>query len=239
MLVTKLKGFKVAILVADGFEKLELTLPMKALKIAGAKIDIISLHKGKIRGMNLHKPASKIKVDKVLSEVSVAEYDCLFIPGGFINPDLLRQSSEARNFVKGFHEQNKPIASLCHGPWLLASAGILTGRKMTSWPGIRDDMVNAGAIWVNQSSVTDKNLITSRGPQDIAAFIPAMIGLFSGTEDERSQYEAVESDAQATEPSSIVQQTVSLVPNLPFKWIAGAAVVALGAYAVSTDKRAS
>ena len=238
MLTTKLENRRIAVLVADGFEKIELTLPVKAMKVAGATVEIISLHRGKIRGMNLHKPASKVSVTKTVKDARPDEYDALFIPGGFINPDLLRQSAEARNFVKSFALQSKPIASLCHGPWLLASANLLTGRKVTSWPGIRDDMVNAGAIWLNHSVVIDGNLVTSRGPQDLMAFVPAVLSLFSAeAELEKLNRDSDVSDQQANEPSQIVQKTIGLIPNLPFKWMAGLAMVALGGYALASGKR--
>src|SRR3954452_8295264 len=142
-----LKKRRIAVLAADGFEKLELTIPVEALRVAGAKVDIVSLRKGGIRGVNLHEPASRVRVTKTVAEARPDDYDGLLIPGGFINPDLLRQSAEAREFVRDFHSARKPIATLCHGPWLLASAGLTDGRKMTSWPGVRDDLVNAGATW--------------------------------------------------------------------------------------------
>jgi len=144
-----LKGKRIAALVADGFEKVELTIPMKALKLAGAKVDIVSLREGSIRGVNLHEPASRVDVTKTIAQANSGEYDALLVPGGFINPDLLRQSEEAREFVRAFDREKKPIASLCHGPWVLASAGLLKGRTLTSWPGLRDDLVNAGATWLD------------------------------------------------------------------------------------------
>lgn len=140
----RLQGRKIAALAADGFEKVELTIPMRALQLAGAKVDVISLRHGRIRGVNLHMPATRVGVDKTVSEANAADYDALLLPGGFINPDLLRQSSEARQFVSDFDMSGKPIATLCHGPWVLASAGLLSGRTLTSWPGIRDDLVNSG-----------------------------------------------------------------------------------------------
>src|SRR3954453_6993960 len=168
----RLAGRRIAVLAADGFEKVELTVPMRALQLAGAKVDVISLRHGRIRGVNLHMPATRIGVDKTVSEADPADYDGLLLPGGFINPDLLRQSADARQFVHAFASSDKPIATLCHGPWVLASAGLLEGRTLTSWPGIRDDLVNAGATWVDQELVRDGNLVTSRGPQDLQAFVP-------------------------------------------------------------------
>jgi protease I len=177
----RLQGRRIAALAADGFEKVELTIPMRALQLAGAKVDVISLRHGRIRGVNLHMPATRVGVDKTVTEANPADYDGLLLPGGFINPDLLRQSAEARQFVREFANSNKPIATLCHGPWVLASAGLLNGRTLTSWPGIRDDLVNAGATWLDRDVVKDGNLVTSRGPQDMTSFVPAIIDHFTGT----------------------------------------------------------
>jgi protease I len=175
----RLAGRRIAALAADGFEKVELTIPMRALQLAGAKVDVISLRRGRIRGVNLHMPATRVGVDKTISEADSADYDGLLLPGGFINPDLLRQSAEARQFVREFADSAKPIATLCHGPWVLASAGLLDGRTLTSWPGIRDDLVNSGATWLDREVVRDGNLITSRGPQDMTSFIPAIVNHFA------------------------------------------------------------
>lgn len=174
-----LAGRRIAVLAADGFEKLELTAPVKALRAAGARVDIVSLRRGRIRGVNLHEPASRVRVTHTVAEVDPDEYDGLLIPGGFINPDLLRQSAPARHFARAFDRQRKPIATLCHGPWLLVSAGIAAGRTLTSWPGVRDDLVNAGATWLDQAVVFDDNWVSSRGPQDLRAFVAAMKELFA------------------------------------------------------------
>src|SRR5206468_3305397 len=123
-------------------------------------------------------------VDKVVTEADPDSYDGLLLPGGFINPDFLRQSAAARNFVRAFDHTGKPIVTLCHGPWVLASAGLVDGRTLTSWPGIRDDLVNAGATWLDQELVRDGNLTTSRGPQDMAAFVPGMLDAFAKTSSE-------------------------------------------------------
>lgn len=174
-----LRGRRIAVLAADGFEKVELMVPVAALRLAGAKVDIISLRRGRIRGVNLHEPASRVRVDGTVYDADPGDYDGLLIPGGFINPDLLRQSAEARAFVRWFDQTRKPIASLCHGPWVLASAGCLGGRLVTSWPGIRDDMVHAGATWLDEEVVRDGNLVTSRGPQDLLPFIRAIKELYA------------------------------------------------------------
>ena len=177
----RLHDRRIAALAADGFEKVELTIPMRALQVAGAKVDVISLRHGRIRGVNLHIPAMRIGVDKTISEADSSDYDGLLLPGGFINPDLLRQSAEARQFVREFADSEKPIATLCHGPWVLASAGLLNGRTLTAWPGIRDDLVNSGATWLDRDVVKDGNLVTSRGPQDMTSFVPAIIDHFANT----------------------------------------------------------
>jgi protease I len=174
----RLAGRRIAVLAADGFEKVELTVPMRALQVAGAKADVVSLRPGRIRGVNLHMPATRIGVDKTITEADPDDYDGLLLPGGFINPDLLRQSEEARGFVQAFASSGKPMATLCHGPWVLASAGLLDGRTLTSWPGIRDDLVNCGATWLDRDVVKDGNLLTSRGPQDMKPFVAAILDHF-------------------------------------------------------------
>jgi protease I len=161
----RLHDRRIAALAADGFEKVELTIPMRALQVAGAKVDVISLRHGRIRGVNLHIPAMRIGVDKTISEADSSDYDGLLLPGGFINPDLLRQSAEARQFVREFADSEKPIATLCHGPWVLASAGLLNGRTLTAWPGIRDDLVNSGAIWLDRDVSRTETCSPAAGPR--------------------------------------------------------------------------
>lgn len=173
------KGLRVAILAADGFEQVELTKPMKALAKAGAIIEVISLRKGHIQGVNALVPGRKVKVDRTLKEADPALYDALLLPGGLVNPDLLRQSEAARAFVRAFDEQSKPIAVICHGPWTMVSAGLVDGRRLTSWPGIKDDVENAGGIWEDAAVVHDRNWVSSRGPQDLPAFEKAMLALFA------------------------------------------------------------
>jgi protease I len=210
----KLKGRRVAVLAADGFEKVELTVPVAALRAAGAQVEIVSLRHGHIRGVNLHEPASRVAVDHTLSEVSVGDYDALLIPGGFINPDLLRQSAAARQFVRQFDGAGKPIATLCHGPWLLASAGLTAGRSMTSWPGVRDDLVNAGATWLDRSVVRDGNWLTSRGPQDMVPFVKALVGFFAGDAQEaRPEGLALTSAPQRDAPPALVLGAMKWLPR--------------------------
>jgi protease I len=178
----RLDGKRVAILAADGFEYVELSIPAGALRLAGAAVEVISLHRGKIRGMNLTEPTKTVAVDRTLEEADPAQYDALLIPGGFIGPDFLRQSQLAREFVESFDALRKPIATLCHGPWLLVSAGLVRGRHLSAWPGIRDDIVHAGGLWHDEALVSDRNWVSSRGPQDLPQFIPAMLELFANGE---------------------------------------------------------
>lgn len=210
----KLKGRRIAVLAADGFEKVELAVPVTALRAEGADVDIVSLRRGRIRGVNLHEPATRVAVDKIVSDASVGDYDALFIPGGFINPDLLRQSAAVRQFVRDFNATGKPIATLCHGPWVLASAGLADGRTMTSWPGVRDDLVNAGATWVNDAVVRDDNLLTSRGPQDLEPFVKSLIQFFAGeTTAVTSQSIALTSSPQPDSPPAVVLKAMKWLPR--------------------------
>lgn len=233
-----LSGRRIAVLAVDGFEKVELTVPVASLRMEGAKVEIVSLHAGSIRGVNLHEPASKVSVDKTLDRANPSDYDGLLIPGGFINPDLLRQSAAARDFVRAFDRQGKPIATLCHGPWLLASAGLTSGRTMTSWPGIRDDMVNAGATWLDREVVWDGNWVTSRGPQDMMPFIRAISRLFSGAGAEmQNAGQAVRSDPQREQPPALVVNSMRWLPRPSFRTLLGMAL--LGAGLAATGRRRS
>lgn len=179
----RLRNKRVAILAGDGFEYVELVVPKKALELAGAETEVISLHEGKIRGMNISEPTKAVKVDCTLGKADPSRYDALLIPGGFIGPDFIRQSQLARAFVRAFDEAHKPIATLCHGPWLLVSAELVKGRVLASWPGIRDDIVHAGGTWRDEPVVIDKNWISSRGPADLPAFVRAATDLFAGGEE--------------------------------------------------------
>ena len=228
----RLRGKKVAVLAADGFEWVELSVPMKALKQAGATVEVISLHHGRVRGVNLTAPTRTVRVDKTIEEANPHDYDALLIPGGFVNPDFLRQSSRARNFVRAFDGTSKPIATLCHGPWLLASAELVKDRTLAAWPGIRDDMVHAGATWLDEPLVRDANWVTSRGPQDLGAFVPAMIEAFAtGSAGTSDVGRARISSPQATEPPRIAVMAARLLPGPTMRTVAAAAaIVAIGAY---------
>ena len=231
----KLKGRRIAVLATDGFEKVELTIPVAALRSAGAEVDIVSLSRGAIRGVNLHKPANKVHVDRAVMEANPADYDALLIPGGFINPDMLRQSAEARDFVRAFASRNKPIASLCHGPWVLASAGLLDGRVLTSWPGVRDDLVNAGATWLDQQVVWDGNLVTSRGPQDIVPFVRALKEHFAAGAPLVKKTLATQSAPQADQPPKVVLGFMKALPIPKFKTLLTLGAIVAGVYALKNS----
>jgi intracellular protease, PfpI family len=174
-----LDGLKVAILVAEGFEQVELTEPKKALESAGAQTRIVSPVKDKVQGWNHFDKADRFTVDVPLSEADARDFDALLLPGGVANPDQLRIIPEAIKFVREFFSANKPVAAICHGPWPLIETGIVRGRTMTSWPSLKTDLINAGAKWVDQEVVTDDGLVTSRKPDDIPAFNRKMIEAFA------------------------------------------------------------
>jgi protease I len=236
-----LAGQRIAVLATDGFEKVELTAPVTALKEAGAEVDIVSLHGGRIRGMNMHQPAELVQVDKTVDQVRAADYDGLLIPGGYINPDQLRQSAQARDFVRDFDTRGKPIATLCHGPWVLASAGLAANRTLTSWPGVRDDMVNAGATWLDQEVVRDGNWLSSRGPQDMVPFVRDMIQLFSGGPGSNGALRRRHSDPQREEPSMVPGQAMRWLATPSLGTMLGLALLGVGVVAAkrgrgTTDK---
>ena len=176
-----LEGSRVAILVTNGFEQVEVTAPRKALQEAGARVDLIAPDKEDVQGMNHDEKGSKFHVDAQLASVSPSEYDALLLPGGVANPDKLRTLPEAVKLVQGFAEGGKPIAAICHGPWLLVEAGLVRGRKLTSWPSLRTDIRNAGGLWEDSEVVADQGLVTSRKPDDIPAFNQKVIEQFAET----------------------------------------------------------
>ena len=174
-----LKGKKVAILAADMFERVELEEPRKALEDAGADVEIVSIHDGEIQGFDHFDPANTVNVDKTVEEVSADDYDALLVPGGVGNPDQLRGDENAVNFVREFAESKKPMAVICHGPWVLVESGVVRGKKVTSWPTLQTDIRNAGGEWVDEEVVVDDGLVTSRKPDDIPAFNRRMIEEFA------------------------------------------------------------
>lgn len=174
----KLSGKKVAILAADGFEEVELTKPRAALDEAGATTIVVSLKSGKIQGMNHADKGDTVPVDLTLDDAKPEDFDALMIPGGLMNPDSLRSSEEALEFVRHFFREGKPVAAICHAPWVLIDAGVLRGKTVTSWPAIKTDVRNAGANWVDQEVAVDNGLVTSRKPDDIPAFNKKMVEEF-------------------------------------------------------------
>jgi protease I len=173
--MAQLQGKKVAILATDGFEQSELTEPKRRLEEAGATVDVIAPKTGKIRGWKFTNWGEEVKVDKALDKTSIEDYDALVLPGGVINPDKLRIEPKAVEAVRKFYATGKPLAAVCHGPWLLIEAGVIRGRRATSYKSIRTDMRNAGAEWVDEPVVVDQGLITSRQPDDLEAFTKKII----------------------------------------------------------------
>jgi protease I len=170
-----LNGKKVAILVEDGFEQVELTSPKQALEQAGAKAEIVSPKHDKVKGWDHTNWGQESPVDVPLAQANPNNYDALLLPGGVMNPDKLRMNQQAVQFVRNFFEQGKPVASICHGPWMLVEADIARGRKLTSYPSIKTDVKNAGGNWVDQEVVVDQGLVTSRSPKDLPAFNQKLI----------------------------------------------------------------
>lgn len=170
-----LAGKRVAILVADGFEQVELDSPREALQKAGAKTEVISPSKGNVKGFNHDKPSTGAKVDVELGSAKADSYDALLLPGGVMNPDALRQEEKAVEFVRAFFAAGKPVAAICHGPQILIEADVVRGRRLTSFPSIKTDLKNAGAEWTDEMVVVDKGLVTSRKPDDLPYFNAKML----------------------------------------------------------------
>lgn len=182
-----LNGKKVAILIADGVEEIELTEPRQALLDAGAKTDLISLKTGKVKAWDKSDWGQQFDVDLPIDQAQPQDYDALLIPGGTKSPDKLRMNQRVVQFVRSMFDAGKPVASICHGPWLLAEADVVRGRKLTSYPSIQTDLRNAGAQWVDQQVVTDNGLVTSRKPDDLPAFNAKMIEEFCEGKHDRQQ----------------------------------------------------
>lgn len=174
-----LKDKKVAILMTDGFEEVEMTKPRAALDEAGAQTQIISPAGETVRSWAFTDWGKEYPVDQRLDAANPDDFDALLLPGGVINPDALRMQPKAIAFVKAFFDAGKPVASICHGPWTLIETGVSQGRRMTSWPSLKTDLKNAGANWVDQEVVVDRGLVTSRSPDDIPAFNAKMIEEFA------------------------------------------------------------
>ena len=172
---TELKGKRIAFLATDGVEQVELTEPWKAVQQAGGTPELISPKSGKIQGFQHHDKGDMFPADKAVKDADANDYDGLVLPGGVINPDLLRTDKAAMGFVTAFFEQGKPVGAICHGPWSLVETGIVKGRKVTSWPSLRTDVENAGGTWVDEELVVDRGLFTSRKPADLPAFCAKLV----------------------------------------------------------------
>lgn len=173
-----LQGKKIAILATDGFEQSELIKPRQALQDAGAQTQVVSPKDGKIKGWNMKQWGEEVPVDVALKSADPASFDALLLPGGVMNPDQLRMIPEAVSFVKHFFSAGKPVAAICHGPWMLVETDAVRGRTVTSWPSLKTDIKNAGGNWVDKEVVHDNQVVTSRNPDDIPAFNREMIELF-------------------------------------------------------------
>lgn len=183
----QLFNYRVAVIALDGFEESELTEPVKALRDAGAHVDILSLKRGTIQAFKHHDKTIQVAVDHSLDEVHPGEYNALLLPGGALNTDASRIVPQVQGFLRSFQEDEKPFAAICHAPWLLISSGLVTGRKLTSYKTIQDDVQNAGGIWSDQEVVVDGNWVTSRQPSDLPAFNREMLRLFSSAQGKSSQ----------------------------------------------------
>ena len=230
-MATALNGRRVAILAADGVERVELEQPRRALEDAGARTDLLSIHDGEIAARNHDlEDAGTFGVDRLVGAASIDEYDALLLPGGTVNPDQLRMNPTAVGFVRDFVDSGKPVASICHGPWNLVEADRARGRRLTSWPGIRDDLVNAGAIWLDEPVVVDDNLLTSRGPQDIVPFVRALISHLGGQPGASAN--AMLSSPQRDQPPSIIVNALRWLPRPSLRGALTALVVGLGLGAI-------
>jgi protease I len=233
-----LAGKRIAVLAADGVEQVELETPVAALKAAGAEVAVVALRAGRIRAMHVHQSADLLRVDTTIGKARAADYDALLVPGGYIGPDLLRQSAPARDFLRHIHALGKPIALMSQAPLLLVSCGLAGGRTLTAWPGVRDDIVNAGAIWRNQDVLRDGNILSSRGPQDTAALVQALLPFFAGTlaagaavdaaaSASASASASADADAGLAAGSDPAQDEPSETPGQPLRWLSAPSVGAM------------
>ena len=177
--MARLTGLKVAAIVEQGFEESELLEPRRALEDAGAEVEVISPVEGKLIGWKDKQWGHEVEIDRPLTLAHAREYDALLLAGGVMNPDRLRMNERAVQFIRTFHGLGRPIAAICHAAWLLVEADIVRGKRLTSWPSLKTDLRNAGAIWVDNEVVEDRGLVTSRKPDDIPAFIQTMMNVFA------------------------------------------------------------
>jgi protease I len=171
----ELNGMRIAFLATDGVEQVELTEPWRAVEQAGGEPELISLESGEIQGFDHHDKGETFPVDRTVADADPGDYDGLVLPGGVINPDILRTDREAMGFVKAFFDQGKPVGAICHGPWSLVETGVVKGRTVTSWPSLKTDVRNAGGTWVDEEIVVDRGLFTSRKPDDLPAFCAKLV----------------------------------------------------------------
>ena len=197
---SQLKGRKVAFLATDGVEEVELTAPWNALRQAGAEVKLVSDKPGEVQAMNHDEKGNRFPVDAVVSQVSARDFDALVLPGGVANPDKLRTNNDAVNFVREFMEADKPVAAICHGPWLLVEADALRGRTITSWPSLETDVRNAGGAWVDKQVQLDQKLLTSRKPEDLPAFCAQLVDLLTTAIEERRLDKMIEQSFPASDP---------------------------------------
>ena len=193
-------GRKIAFLATDGVDQRELAEPWDTLSQAGAELHLISIHPGEIQAAHGDASASRFAVDRVVSEVRAGQYDGLVLPGGVANPDRLRTHADAVAFVKAFMDADKPVAAICHAPWVLIEADAVRGRTLTSWPSLKTDITNAGGDWVDRRVVVDQKLITSRRPDDLPAFCEKLLATFVEAIDERRLDFTVEQSFPASDP---------------------------------------
>lgn len=192
-------GRKIAFLATDGVEQRELAEPWDALSRAGAVLHLVSVRAGEIQAVSGDEPASRFTVDRLITEARAGDYDGLVLPGGVANPDRLRMNRDVVAFVRAFMDADKPVAAICHGPWLLVEADAVRGRSLTSWPSLQTDIRNAGGLWVDRAVETDQHLVTSRKPDDLPAFNAKVLQLFTAAIDERRQDFVVEQSFPASD----------------------------------------
>ena len=196
----KLSGKRIAFLATDGVEQVELTEPWNALRAADADLCLVSDKEGEIQGVNHGEKGDKFPVNKLVDQVTASDFDALVLPGGVRSPDKLRTNPRAVDFVRGFMEADKPVAAICHGPWLLVEAGAVKGRTLTSWPSLKTDIVNAGGEWVDKQVEVDQKLVTSRKPDDLPAFCQKLVSLLATAIDERRLDRMGEQSFPASDP---------------------------------------
>jgi protease I len=196
-----LEGRKVAFLATNGVEESEFSQPWEAVTSAGARAELVSIQPGEIQSVSKGEKGGKFKVDRLVGDVSVTDYDALVIPGGVKNPDALRMNPAAVEFVRSFMEADKPVGAICHGPWLLVEAGCVRGRTLTSYPSLRTDIQNAGGDWVDRMVVSDQKLVTSRKPDDLPAFDAAVVDSIARAIEEKSLDRTIEQSFPASDPA--------------------------------------